>query len=201
MITTEHQKISVEKVSQSKLKGIDPSKLRFGLDYTDHMFMVEYRAGQWVNSRIVPYGEIPLSPATCSLHYGQAIFEGMKAYKGKDGKVRLFRPEQNARRFNISAKRMCMPEIPEEIFLAGLRELIKLDSAWVPDADGHSLYIRPFMFADDVFLGVKPANNYKFMIICSPASTYYSEPVKVKVERHFSRAAEGGVGFAKAAGN
>ena len=201
MITTEHQNISIEKVKSSRLKDLNPADLRFGRDYTDHMFIADYRNGMWGDFRIMPFGEIPLSPATCALHYGQAIFEGMKAYKGDDGKVRLFRPEQNARRFNMSAKRMCMPEIPEELFMMALRELVHLDSAWVPAIDGCSLYLRPFMFADEVFLGVKPGSDYKFMIICSPASSYYAEPIKVRVERKFSRAVEGGVGFAKAAGN
>ncbi len=201
MIGVEQQKFSITKVEKSKLEGKEITDFKFGRDFTDHMFIAEYRDGAWNSGKIVPYDNISISPAMCSLHYGQSIFEGMKAYKGKDGKVRLFRPYNNARRMNISAERMCMPSIPEETFVSALKELVKLDSAWVPNIEGHSLYLRPFMFSDEIFLGVKPGIEHTFMIICSPASSYYAEPVRVKVEEKFSRAATGGVGFAKAAGN
>jgi len=201
MISVEQQKFKTTRATKSKLENASIGDFKFGRDFTDHMFVVQYRDGNWGEGEILPYGDISISPAMCSLHYGQSIFEGMKAYKGKDGKVRLFRPYDNARRLNISAERMCMPSIPEELFVSALRELVKLEADWVPNLKGHSLYLRPYMFADEVFLGVKPAVEYKFMIICSPASSYYTEPVKVRIESQFSRAAYGGIGYAKAAGN
>lgn len=201
MISVDQQNFKVEKAAVSKLTNATLEEFKFGKDFSDHMFTAEFRQGKWDAGKIVPYGNISVSPAMSSLHYGQAIFEGMKAYKGADGKIRLFRPFENAKRFNISAKRLCMPEVDEEYFVTALRELVKLDSSWVSDKEGHSLYLRPFMFAEEVFLGVRPAVDHRFMIICSPASSYYSEPVKVRVESHYSRAAIGGVGFAKAAGN
>jgi branched-chain amino acid aminotransferase len=201
MLSVAQQKFQIEKVSKSKLESVDLKDLKFGRNFSDHMFVSEYRNGSWDNGKIIPYGNISISPAMCSLHYGQSIFEGMKAYKGIDGKVRLFRPYENASRMNISAERMCMPTIAEDFFVAALKELVRLDSEWVPNLEGHSLYLRPFMFADETFLGVKASEQYKFMIICSPASSYYSEPVRVKVEKHYTRAMQGGVGYAKAAGN
>jgi len=201
MLTIDKYEISIQKANTSKLKEVIPSDLTFGADYSDHMFTSDFRDGEWIRNRIEPFGDISLSPANCVLHYGQAIFEGMKVYKGKDGKIRFFRLYDNAKRFNISAERMCMPAIPEDLFATALKELINLDQDWVPNLEGCSLYVRPFMIADEVFLGVKPASKYKFMIICSPASSYYKEPVRVKIENKYSRAARGGVGYAKAAGN
>lgn len=201
MLSVEQQKFKIEKAAKSKLDNASLSDFNFGRDFSDHMFIADYRDGKWDSGKIVPYGNISISPAMCSLHYGQAIFEGMKAYKGQDGRVRLFRPYDNAKRMNLSAKRMCMPEMDVDYFVSALKELVNLDSDWVPDTEGHSLYLRPFMFADEIFLGVKPAVEHRFMIICSPASSYYPEPVKVRVEKQFSRAAKGGVGYAKAAGN
>ncbi|HAW50919.1 MAG TPA: branched chain amino acid aminotransferase [Flavobacteriales bacterium] len=201
MLTTEKPNISIVKSETSKLVESDPSDLIFGKDFTDHMAICEFRNGSWGPMSIVPYGDISMNPGTSTLHYGQSVFEGMKAYKDKGGRVRLFRPTENARRINISAQRLCMPEIPEEMFMTALTELIRLDAKWVPAKEGCSLYIRPFIFADEVFLGVKPSTKYKFMIICSPASNYYKGPVRVRVERQYSRAVEGGVGYAKAAGN
>ena len=201
MLSVEQQKFKVKKVEKSRLEQVNLSDLKFGRDFSDHMFMADYRDGAWTEGEILPFGNISLSPAICSLHYGQAIFEGMKAYKGHDGRVRLFRPYDNAKRFNRSAERMCMPTIPEDIFVSALREVVRLDSDWVPAVIGHSLYLRPFMFADEKFLGVRPGTEHKFMIICSPASSYYSEAIKVRVEEKFTRAAVGGVGQAKAAGN
>lgn len=201
MITAEELTIKTKKAAKSKLSNVNPEDLRFGRDFTDHMYIADYMDGTWKGHRIIPYGEIAMSPATSSLHYGQAIFEGMKAFKGKDGSIRLFRPMDNARRFNKSAVRMCMPEFPQDQFVYAIRELIGLDRDWVPEMEGHSLYIRPFMFADEVFLGVKPSSRYKFMVICSPASSYYPEPIRVKIETRFSRAVLGGTGMAKAAGN
>lgn len=194
-------KISVEKTKQSKLPGVDFDNIVFGKQFSDHMFVADYKNGEWQNFKIVPYAPIELSPACAALHYGQAIFEGMKAYKNEKGEIFLFRPYDNAKRINVSAKRMCMPEIPEEIFMEGLKELVKLDAEWIPAGENSSLYIRPYMFASEQLLGVRPADEYKFIIFTAPVNSYYAEPVNVKVETEFSRATEGGAGFAKVAGN
>ncbi len=197
----EMSKISIEKISESKISTVDFSNIVFGKQFSDHMFVADYKDGKWSNLKIVPFAPIEISPACAAIHYGQSIFEGMKAYKGVNNETLLFRPYDNARRLNISAKRMCMPEIPEEIFMDGLTQLLKLDSEWVPKNDGSSLYIRPFMFASEQLLGVRPSDEYKFMIFTAPVNSYYSQAVNVKIETHYSRATEGGVGFAKAAGN
>jgi branched-chain amino acid aminotransferase len=165
------------------------------------MFISDYENGAWGDSRIIPYGPIPMSPSMSALHYGQAIFEGMKAYKNDKGEVLLFRPLDNHHRINISSERMAMPMIPQEVFMEGLRQLVALDKDWVPDSEGSSLYIRPFIVGTDEFIGVKPSDNYRFYIITSPAGRYYNEPVKVLVETNYIRAVEGGVGFVKASGN
>jgi branched-chain amino acid aminotransferase len=194
-------KIKVEKVIQSRIPEVDFDNIIFGKEFSDHMFVAEYKNGEWQDLKIVPYAPISVSPACAALHYGQAIFEGMKAYKNENGEVFLFRPFDNAKRINISAKRMCMPEIPEEIFMEGLKQLVKLDSNWIPSGEGSSLYIRPFMFASEQLLGVRPSEEYTFIIFTAPVNSYYSVPVNVKVEMEYSRAMEGGVGFAKVAGN
>jgi branched-chain amino acid aminotransferase len=194
-------KISLEGVNKSRLPQTDFNNLPFGKVYTDHMFMADYRDGQWKNFRIVPYGHIPVSPATPAIHYGQSIFEGMKAYLGTNGEVLVFRPHDNLIRFNLSADRMCMPTIPEELFMESLRELLQVDKAWIPSAPGSSLYIRPFMFSADEYIGIRPSQDFTFMIIMSPAGAYYTNPVKVKIETHFTRAVSGGTGYAKAGGN
>src|SRR3989338_4771663 len=150
-------KIKVEKVIQSRIPEVDFDNIIFGKEFSDHMFVAEYKNGEWQDLKIVPYAPISVSPACAALHYGQAIFEGMKAYKNENGEVFLFRPFDNAKRINISAKRMCMPEIPEEIFMEGLKQLVKLDSNWIPSGEGSSLYIRPFMFASEQLLGVRPS--------------------------------------------
>jgi branched-chain amino acid aminotransferase len=168
---------------------------------SDHMLVAEYENGEWENARIVPYGELSLLPAISALHYGQAIFEGMKAYRMENGEVAIFRPQANLDRFNLSAERMCMPAIPADIFIGGLEQLIKLDSAWAPTGAGNSLYIRPFMFATDAFVGIRPSERYTFIIFTCPVNTYYTAPLRVKVETHYTRAAHGGTGFAKCAGN
>jgi len=193
--------ISVHKTPHSKIKGIDFSSLVFGKVVSDHMFVADYKDGKWGDFRIEPYGPMEIYPANATLHYGQAIFEGMKAYKNVKGEVLVFRAEANARRLNESAKRMCMPQIPEEIFLEGLKKLLDLDRDWVPQEKGSSLYIRPFMFAMDNYIGVKPSETYRFMIFTCPVGAYYSKPVSVKVETTYTRAVEGGTGEAKAAGN
>lgn len=193
--------IDIQRTEQSRIKEVDFSNIAFGKHYTDHMFVADFLDGQWTSPRVVPFDYLRMSPANATLHYGQTIFEGLKAYKGHNGETLVFRPEMNARRFNRSAIRMCMPEVPEEVFMSGLRELIKLDAAWVPDRPGTALYIRPFMFAADEYIGVKPSDTYKFMIFCSPVGAYYSKPVKVKIEKQYVRAAEGGTGAAKTGGN
>lgn len=185
----------------SQLNQVDWDNLEFGKTFSDHMFIMDYENGKWVNGKIIPFQPIPMHPAMSAVHYGQSIFEGLKAYKSKSGQVNIFRPKLNAQRFAESAKRMCMPEVPESVFLEALRSLIELDQNWVPAKDGYSLYIRPFMFATDHFVGIKPSETYKFMILTSPVGVYYSEPVRVKIEEFYTRAAVGGVGRAKAAGN
>ncbi|TXB65934.1 branched-chain amino acid aminotransferase [Vicingus serpentipes] len=194
-------KISIEKISQSKITEVDFNNIVFGKQFSDHMFVADYKDGKWSDFKILPFGKIEVSPACAALHYGQAVFEGMKAYKNEQNEVLLFRPLDNAKRLNISAKRLCMPEIPEDIFMEGLTQLIKLDSEWVPKTEGSSLYIRPYMFASEQLLGVRPADEYKFIIFTAPVNSYYAEPVNVKIETSYSRATEGGVGYAKAAGN
>ena len=185
----------------SRIQELDVNNIQFGRLYSDHMFIADYRDGQWMDCRIEPYDRLAFSPAISVLHYGQSIFEGLKAYASADGGVLVFRPHDNFLRMNKSAVRMCMPELPEEIFMGGLLELLKIDKAWVPRKPGASLYIRPFMFATDEYIGVRPSDSYRFMIFTSPAGAYYSEPVKMKVEKQYSRAFPGGTGAAKAAGN
>jgi branched-chain amino acid aminotransferase len=193
--------IDITKTAHSRLPGLDINNLPFGKVFSDHMFIAEYADGQWRKSRIVPFGNLELSPASSMMHYGQAIFEGMKAYRSDNGDVLLFRPLENQKRLNRSALRMAMPEVPEEVFMEGLVELLKLDQNWVPAGDGRSLYIRPFLIATDDYIGVKPSDSYMFLIITTPVGNYYDHPLKVKVEHTFFRAVEGGVGYVKASGN
>lgn len=193
--------IRTTKVEKSRIHQLDQNNIQFGKLYTDHMLICDYENGKWNAPEIVPYGNISMSPATSSIHYGQSIFEGVKAYKNQEGVVSIFRPSDNWKRFNISAQRMAMPSIPEDIFVGGMKKLIDLDSDWVPSAKGCSLYIRPFMFATDEFIGVKPAEKFRFMIINSPAGLYYSKPTRIFVQDKYVRAFAGGVGFTKAAGN
>lgn len=193
--------LSVKKIAQSKLPEIDFSNLVFGKVISDHMFVADFIDGTWRDFRIEPYGPMDIAPANAALHYGQSIFEGMKAYKNTAGEVLVFRANANAKRLNASARRMCMPELPEAIFLEGLTSLLDLDRAWVPATKGSSLYIRPFMFAMDNFIGVKPSESYRFIIFTCPVGAYYTKPVSVKVETTYTRASEGGTGEAKAAGN
>lgn len=193
--------ISINKTNQSKIESVDFNHLQFGRTFSDHMFVADYENGKWQNFRIVPFANFSLSPASAALHYGQTIFEGLKAHKNPEGVITLFRPEYNWQRLNESAQRMCMAEVPKEVFMDGLRKLIEIDQDWVPNVDGASLYVRPYMFADEEFLGVKPSAKYKFVIITSPAASYYNGAVKVKIETKYTRAAEGGVGMAKNGGN
>lgn len=201
METTVTNKIQIEPTQHSRLGEMDFNNIKFGRQFSDHMLMADYADGKWQSVKILPFGKLELSPASCVIHYGQAIFEGLKAYKKSDGTILLFRPRDNWERLNRSAERMCMATVPEDIFMDGLTELLKLDRGWVPDVEGASLYVRPYLFATEEFLGVKPSDEYKFMIITCPVGAYYTEPVRVKIERYYTRAAEGGVGSAKAAGN
>jgi branched-chain amino acid aminotransferase len=193
--------IKQTKVAHSKLSETDFTDLPFGKHFTDHMFVADYIDGEWKNLEILPYGPIPMSPAISALHYGQAIFEGMKAYRLKDGSVSVFRPEKNFARFNKSATRMAMVNVPEDLFMQGISALINLDKDWVPSAENYSLYIRPTLFATDALLGVKASSSYKFVVLTTPTGPYFNKPLKVKIETHYTRGAEGGVGAAKTAGN
>jgi len=196
-------KINITLSNNSNINNIDFDNIKFGQVNTDHMFMCEFKNGVWEDGKIMPFQKIPLSPGTSALHYGQSIFEGMRAQKGPDGEqIILFRPEENLKRLNLSAHRMCMPPIPEEIFTKGLETLLAVDRDWIPTKIGSGLYMRPFYFASDDFLGVKESENYIFMIYCCPVNAYYSQPLRVYVEQQYSRSAKkGGVGFAKCAGN
>lgn len=193
--------IAIERIASSRLPQVDFANLPFGKVYTDHMLMVDFRNGEWQTPRIVPYGHIPISPASPAIHYGQAIFEGLKAFKNAAGEALVFRPLDNWKRLNQSAERMCLPDVPESVFMDGLRTLIDLDRAWIPDAPGSSLYIRPFLFSADEYIGIKHSENFTFIIILSPVGPYYSTPVKVRIETHYTRAVKGGTGYAKAGGN
>jgi branched-chain amino acid aminotransferase len=193
--------INITKVERSKLNDINLENIPFGKYFTDHMLEVDYEDGEWKTPEIKPYQPLLLSPSVAALHYGQAIFEGIKAYKNADGEAYIFRPQDNFKRFNISAERMQMPQVPEEIFMEGMRLLIELDKNWIPQMEDHSLYIRPFMFSSDEMIGVKPSDKYKFMILLSPTGPYYSTPMRIYVEEKYVRAVPGGVGYAKAAGN
>lgn len=193
--------ISVSRIEKSRLNNASLENIPFGKHFTDHMLVADYINGKWENVSIVPYENLSLSPSLAALHYGQAIFEGVKAYRDKSGNAFIFRPHDNFNRFNISARRMNMPEVPESIFIEGMRQLIDIDRNWIPDLHNHSLYVRPFMFSSDEMIGVRPSDSYKFMIILSPTGPYYAAPMRIYVEERYTRAAPGGVGYAKAAGN
>lgn len=198
---TEALDINVTKAERSKLNDLNLENIPFGKYFTDHMLEADYENGEWKNVEIKPYQPLVLEPSLSALHYGQAIFEGIKAYRSDNGEVSIFRPYDNYRRFNKSADRMNMPEVPEEIFIEGLRQLVELDKNWIPARKDHSLYIRPVMFSTDTMLGVKPSDTYKFLILLSPTGPYYAAPMKIAVEEKYTRAAPGGVGFSKNAGN
>lgn len=193
--------IDVRPVAQSRLPDTDLKNLKFGRVFTDHMFVMDYADGKWQRPQIMPYADLELSPATLVLHYAQTIFEGMKAYRTERGEVVLFRPDANIARMNKSAHRMCMPQIPEEVFMDGLKELVRMDAAWTPGGKEGALYIRPFMFASDEYIGVKPSEGYRFMIFICPVRAYYQEPLRVHLELEYSRAFPGGTGEVKCGGN
>ena len=195
------QDITIENVKQSKINQVDFDNLSFGSVFADHMLVCDYENGAWKNPKVVPYQPITLDPSSKIFHYGQSIFEGMKAYRDSEGTTWLFRPLENQKRLNISAKRMAIPEIPEDYFMEGLKTLLKVDKEWIPQNEGSSLYIRPFVFASGKGFHASPADAYKFVIACAPSGAYFSGKVKVLIEEKYSRSANGGVGFAKAGGN
>ncbi len=196
----EKYNISVTPAKHSKRSSVDFDNIPFGKIISDHMFVVDFDGEQWVNPRIQPFRKFEISPANLALHYGQSIFEGMKASK-RNGEPVLFRADLHARRFNVSAERMCMPEIPEDLFMQGLKMLVDLDRDWIPEREDHALYIRPLMYATDEYFGVHSSEKYQFLIFTGPVGPYYPKPVKLWVEEVFTRAAQGGVGEAKCAGN
>jgi len=200
-------KFSLQKTSAPKEKP-NPETLKFGKIFTDHMFIMDYSVNNgWHDGRIVPFGPIELSPAAASLHYSQQNFEGLKAYRTRDGRVLLFRPYMNAARVNRTNERMCIPHLPEDVFVESIKELVRLEQDWIPEKPGTSLYIRPFIIADDPFLGVHPAESFKYMIVLSPVGPYYDTQdgeiaaASIFVEEEYIRAAVGGTGFAKVGGN
>ena len=194
--------MKITHAQESKIKNVDFDNLSFGKIFTDHMFVCDYKDGQWSTPEIMPYQPIQMDPSSSVFHYGQAVFEGMKAYKDDADGVWLFRPEQNFARINKSSERLSMPEFPKEFFFEGLEKLLDIDKEWIKKGAGNSLYVRPFVFASQAGVQASASNAYKFMIICSPVASYYSGgEVHVQVAEKYSRAAAGGVGYAKAAGN
>lgn len=191
----------IQKTTDSRLADFDPQNFSFGNTFIDHMVICEYENGKWGDVKVVPYGPLPFSPAMMGVNYGQACFEGMKAYKDQNDDVFLFRVQKNFERINKSAKRLAMPEVTEEMFVEGLKALVDIDRGWIPQGEGMSLYIRPLIFATEEALKARISEKYMFAIVATPAKTYYAEPVAVKISDYYSRAASGGVGSAKAAGN
>ncbi|MEH6681009.1 MAG: branched-chain amino acid aminotransferase [Sediminicola sp.] len=193
--------VVVERAKTSKIDQVDFDNLAFGSVFSDHMMVCDYKNGSWETPKVVPYQSITLDPSSKIFHYGQSVFEGMKAYRDKDENVWLFRPLENHKRINISSKRLAIPEFPEEYFMEGLRALLEVDKKWIPQAEGSSLYIRPFVFASGRGFHASPSDEYKFIIACAPSGAYFAGKVKVLIEEKYSRSANGGVGYAKAGGN
>jgi len=193
--------IKVTASQESKINTVDWENLPFGKVFSDHMLVMDYKDGAWQDAEIVPFGPVMMHPAMSAIHYGQSIFEGLKANRTVNGDIIIFRPDMNAKRFIESSERMSMPVISEELFVELVRKLVEVDNQWIPSREGYALYIRPFLFATDEFIGIKPSETYRFMIFTCPVGAYYSEPVNVKIEEHYTRASEGGVGRAKTAGN
>lgn len=200
MITT-GQKIAIQRTQRSRLAETDLDQVKFGRVFSDHMFVVDFKDGAWRTPRIEPFAPLQMSPATLVLHYSQTIFEGLKAYRSADGRVGIFRPQANIARMNRSTERMCMPAIPEDLFMDALVQLVEMDKAWIPGGDDAALYIRPFLYASDEYVGVRPSDTYKFIIFTCPVRGYYNEPVRVRIETEYSRAFPGGTGEAKCGGN
>jgi branched-chain amino acid aminotransferase len=193
--------MNISKTPKSRIDTIDFSNLPFGKYFSDHMLVCQYKNGKWQEMEIMPYGKVEITYSLHALHYGQAAFEGLKAYKRSDGSVSIFRPQANIKRLNRSAERLLMPQFDEDLMLEGMKQLVKLDAQWVPDADDHALYIRPFMFSSSEFIAARPSEDYTLVILTSPVGPYYSGAVKVKIEDQYTRATGGGIGFTKAAGN
>lgn len=193
--------IAAERTKKSRIKEVDFNHLEFGKYIADHMLVAEYSAGTWQDMKIVPYGDLQLSPAILALHYGQAVFEGLKAFKNVHGDICIFRPHKHSQRLNKSLERMCMPAISEDMFLQSVHALVEFDKDWIPTGEGASLYLRPTVFATEARFGVKVSDKYLYVLMTSPVGPYFSKPVRLKVEDSYVRAAEGGVGFAKCAGN
>lgn len=193
--------MKIEKTSASKLNHVDFENLSFGSVFTDHMFVCNYKEGQWRTPEVLPYQPLSFEPSMSVLHYGQAVFEGMKAYKDEGGKVWLFRPDENFKRINRSSVRLQIPKFPKEYFFEGLKTLLKIDNDWIKPGFGNSLYIRPFVFSSQAGVQASPAKEYMFIIICCPVKAYYGGEVNVLIAEEYSRAADGGIGFTKAAGN
>jgi branched-chain amino acid aminotransferase len=200
-MATQTASFPIERIAKSRIAEVDFTNPGFGSYISDHMLVADYKDGMWGDAKIMPYGELPMTPAILALHYGQAIFEGMKAFKMKDGRVNIFRVQRHYQRLLKSLERMCMPAVPEDLFVQGLHALVETDQQWVPDQEGYSLYIRPLVFASESKLGVKISDQYKFVVMTSPVGPYFVKPIRVKVEETYVRAAEGGTGFAKCAGN
>lgn len=193
--------VKVTRTQNSRLNQVDWGNLPFGKVFSDHMLVMDYKNGAWQDAEIVPFGPIQMHPAMSAIHYGQSIFEGLKANRTESGEIVIFRADMNAHRFKESCQRMCMAEMPEDMFVELTKKLVEVDEAWIPKTEGYSLYIRPFLFATDEFIGIKPSETYRFMIFTCPVGAYYSEPVNIKIEEFYTRASVGGVGRAKTAGN
>lgn len=197
-------KIKTRKTKNTRIREVDFDNLEFGVEFSDHMYYVDFADGGWKEPRIEPYGPMKMYPALSTLHYGQAVFEGLKAFLGVDGKVRLFRADKNHERYNMSCERMCIPALPWDLWFEGMKRLVEIDQEWIPQKRGCSLYIRPFVFATDNFLGVRVSYTYRFMIIASPVGAYYKEglnPVKLITSGEFVRAVKGGLGAVKTPAN
>ena len=195
MMKTLTHEIDIVTAERSKLQDVDFDNLQFGKTFTDHMFMCDFVDGQWQQPKIMPYQAMSIEPSARVFHYGQAVFEGMKAYKDDDGKVFMFRPEENFKRINKSASRMAIPEFPKEYFFEGMTTLLNMDKDWIKPGVGNSLYLRPFVIAIEPAIAAAPSEAYRFMIICSPAKAYYKGEVRVLFAEKYSRSADGGVGF------
>ena len=193
--------IPVQKTTHSRLREVDFDHLEFGKYVSDHMLVCDYSKSQWHEPQLLPYADLSLSPSALALHYGQTVFEGMKAFRMEDGRINIFRMDRHYDRFLCSLSRMCMPAIPRELFMEGLIQLVELDKEWVPRTAGHALYLRPFMIATEARFGVKISEEYRFIIFTGPVPALYAEPIRVKVETNYIRAARGGTGYAKCGGN
>jgi branched-chain amino acid aminotransferase len=194
----------LQRTTRSRLTEVDFDHLGFGNVFSDHMFSMSWEAGEWRAPEVLPYGPIPMEPANATLHYGQAVFEGLKAFRGVDGRIRLFRPDMNARRLLASCERLCIPPVPEPLFLGALECLVRLDHGWIPPGRGQALYLRPIVFSDEPHLEVRPSRRFRFMVMTAPVRAYFEDGgagVALKVEERHTRAAPGGTGYAKTAGN